>query len=70
MIAADVSTTCVIIGVKRLVYLQLMIITTLVIDLIGELERFSMNDLPVTGYPRYAQRILGSLGGKHQIASR
>ena len=24
-----------------------------------------MNDLPVTGYPCYAQRILGSLGGKH-----
>ena len=24
-----------------------------------------MNDLPVTGYPCHAQRILGSLGGKH-----
>ena len=24
-----------------------------------------MNDLPVTGYPCYAQRFLGSLGGKH-----
>ena len=24
-----------------------------------------MNDLPVTGCPCYAQRILGSLGGKH-----
>ena len=24
-----------------------------------------MNELPVIGYPHYAQRTLGSLGGKH-----
>ena len=32
---------------------------------VEERKQFLMNDLPVTGYPCYAQRTLGSPGGKH-----